>query len=119
MLKIASTEASVLIVDYSDNSDSSDDLTSTDDPPVEVISLLSRLKYPAKSDLSRKGKIQHNPPKGKKRSSTHHKKDPKVKASEHVKEFPNENLAVSGSHLFCNACREIFFLSKEAHFQTT
>ena len=73
---MASTEASVLIVDYSDNSDSSDDLTSTDDPPVEVISLLSRLKCPAKSDLSRKRKIQHNPPKGKRRTSTNHKKGP-------------------------------------------
>ena len=31
---MASTEASVLTVDSSDNSDSSDDLTSTDDPPV-------------------------------------------------------------------------------------
>ena len=56
---MASTEASGLTVDSSDYSDSSDDLTSTDDPPVEVISLLSKLKYPAKSDLSKKGKIQH------------------------------------------------------------
>ena len=61
-LKWPLQKASVLTVDSSDNSASSDDLTSTDDPPVEVISLLSRLKCPAKSDLSQKRKIQHNPP---------------------------------------------------------
>ena len=38
---MASTEASVLTVDSSENSDSFDDLSSTDDPPVEVISLLN------------------------------------------------------------------------------
>ena len=109
-LKWPLQKASVLTVESSDNSDSSDDLISTDDPPVEVISLLSRLKCPAKSDLSQKRKIQHNLPKGKKRSSTHHKKEPK--ASEHLKEFPNEDLAVSGSHLFCNACREILSVKR-------
>ena len=38
---MASTEASVLTVDSSDNSDSFVNFTSTDGPPVEVISLLN------------------------------------------------------------------------------
>ena len=83
-----------------------DEFENSTDPPVEIISLLDRLKCPAKSDLSRKRKIQSNPPKGKKRSTTQHKKDPKVKPIKRVKEYPIEQLTVSGGHLFCNACRE-------------
>ena len=88
--------------DLSSDSDISDaptdSGTGTSDP--KVVSLLSKLKAPSKSDLSRKRKVQH-PPKGKKRSSGHYSfNEPKVNPSQRVKEFPGEHLVLSFGKLW-------------------
>ena len=75
---------------------------------VKNYSILDRHREPSKSDLSRKRKINSNPPSGKRRSSgSYGLKEPKVKPSQRVSEFPNELLIVSAvGRLFCEACRE-------------
>ena len=82
--------------------------TSTSEPP----SILSRLRSPALSDLSRKRKVDANrvPPLGKKRASsqalnaTYVRKS--VKPAQRAHEFPGEHLVESVGSLFCRACRE-------------
>ena len=55
---------------------------------------------------------QNPPPKGK-RSRGAQPTDPKsVSATQRVSEFPNKNLTVSNSKLFCRACREELALKK-------
>ena len=73
-----------------------------------VGSLLSCLHRPTTSELSRKRKIDRNPPpKGKKRSRGASASDPKsVTPSQRVKQYTGENLTVSNKKLFCLACRE-------------
>ena len=82
--------------------------SSTDSRPV--VSLLEWLRAPTTSVLSRKRKIDVNPPPpvGKKRSKdTIGKFDPQsVKPSQRAKEFPGEELVDSAGKLFCRACRE-------------
>ena len=70
------------------------------------ISLLDRLWAPLPSELSRKRKIDTNPPpNGKRRSSARGDCDPKsVSPGQRVSEFPGE-LTVSTNHLFCKACQ--------------
>ena len=80
----------------------------TSEPP----SILSRLRSPALSDLSRKRKVDANrvPPLGKKRASsqalnaTYVRKS--VKPAQRALEFPGEHLVESVGSLFCRACRE-------------
>ena len=71
-------------------------------------SLLDVLKAPLASDLTRKRKIDSNPPVGQKRSRGQGSSEPKsVSAKDQVNEFPDECLTVSrGGKLFCSACRE-------------
>ena len=71
-------------------------------------SLLDVLKAPQASDLTRRRKIDSNPPVGQKRSRGHGSSEPKsVSAKDRVNEFPDECLTVSrGGKLFCSACRE-------------
>lgn len=73
-----------------------------------VNSLLSRLHRPTSSELSRKRKVDRNPPpKGKKPSRGASASDPKsVTPSQRVKQYTGENLTVSNKRLFCLACRE-------------
>ena len=69
------------------------------------------------SDLTRKRKIDSNPPVGQKRPRGQGSSEPKsVSAKDRVNEFPDECLTVSilldiyavsrGGKLFCSACRE-------------
>ena len=88
----------------SEDSESETELESSE--PV-VVSLLSRLRAPTKSDLSRKRKVQSNPPKGEKRSSgLHGISQPKVNPNQRVREFPDQGLTVQLGNLFCSVCRE-------------
>ena len=56
-----------VVVPDSDSEASGSDSEPLPDPEPPVVSLLSRLKAPTASELSRKRKILKNPPKGKKR----------------------------------------------------
>ena len=72
-----------------------------------VPSLLSVLRAPKLSDLTRKRKIQSNPGKRRKVSCSSSSSEPKgVTPQDRVKKFPNEQLSVSAGRLFCKACRE-------------
>ena len=73
-----------------------------------VPSLLSVLRAPRLSDLTRKRKTQTNYGKRKKTcSSSSASSDPKgVQPQDRVKKFPDEQLSVSAGKLFCKACRE-------------
>ena len=73
-----------------------------------VNNLLSYLHRPTSSELSRKRKVDRNPPpKGKKSSRGASTSDPKsVTPSQRVKQYTGENLTVSNKKLFCLACRE-------------
>ena len=66
------------------------------------------LKASQASDLTRKRKVDSNPPVGQKRSRGQGSSEPKsVSAKDRVNEFPDECLTVSrGGKLFCSACRE-------------
>ena len=75
-------------------------------------SLLSKLKCPAPSDLSRKRKVKSNPPKGLKRGKGMIATEPSIPPSTRVKEFPNEHLSVVSKKLFCQACRESVSVKK-------
>ena len=72
-------------------------------------SLLSVLRAPRLSDLTRKRKTQTNPGKPRKKTlpSSSVRSEPKgVKPHDRLKKFPNEQLSISAGKLFCNACRE-------------
>ena len=73
-----------------------------------VNSVLSHLHRPTSSELSRKRKVDRNPPpKGKKPSQGASASDPKsITPSQRVKQYTGENLTVSNKKLFCLGCRE-------------
>ena len=76
---------------------------------TSAISLLSVLKAPTPSDLTRKRKLQCNQAgkRKKTRPSSSIKSEPKgVKPQNRVKKYPNDSLSVSHGKLFCIACRE-------------
>ena len=81
-------------------------------PPHRSVSILQSLKAPKASDLTRKRKVDCNPPpKGKRKARGQGSSDPKtVSPGERVREFPDgEWLTVIGKgagKLFCTACRE-------------
>ena len=70
------------------------------------VSLLSVLKAPTPSDLSRKRKIARNLPVGKKRvKSTNSQSNSKTaKPQKRVNEFPKEPFTVESGKLFCRGC---------------
>jgi len=80
------------------------------------ISLLSVLKAPTQSDLSRKRKIARNLPVGKKRvKSTNSQGNPKTtKPQKRVNEFPKEPFTVESGKLFCQGCRKELPLKKSS-----
>lgn len=91
---------------------------------TRTASLLTILKAPRQSDLSRKRKVLVNPPPKGKRSSKrlNSKATIYIKPDQRVKEFPNEHLSVSNGKLFCEACREQLNLKKSSiinHTQST
>ena len=72
-----------------------------------VNTFLSRFKQPDPSYLTRKRKVQRNPPTGMKRSKGRTENDPKrVSEADRIKQFPNEHFTLSRGKLFCLACRE-------------
>lgn len=77
-----------------------------------VNSILDCLKCPTSSDLSRKRKLQTNPPKGRKRGKGEVAAEPSVSPSERVREFPEEKLSNVMGKLFCIACRENLSVKK-------
>ena len=87
---------------------------SSDQPETrnnEIFTVFNSLKAPKLSDLTRKRKVDSNPPpKGKRRARGEDANEPiTVTASQRVKEFPGESLATAGkggAKLFCTACRE-------------
>ena len=87
-----------------------------------VNSLLSCLHRPTSSELSRKRKVDRNPPaKGKKRSRGTSTSDPKsVTPSQSVKQYTGENLTVSNSNkkLFCLVCKQCILYNKTIHSNT-
>ena len=76
--------------------------------------MLDVLRAPQASELTRKRKIDCNPPTGKKTSRGQGSSEPKsVTPKQRVNEFPDECLTVSrGGKLFCSACREELSLRK-------
>ena len=92
--------------DCSSSKDSNTDIELESSEPA-VVSLLSRLRAPTNADLSRKRKVQSNPPNGKKRSShTQGISQPKVNPSLKIKEFQDQGLTFLLGKLFCSVCRE-------------
>ena len=75
---------------------------------VHVPSLLSQVRAPRKSDLTRPRKIQQNATKRTRKSKPSCSTDPaSISPAERVREFPNKALTVSAGKLFCSACREV------------
>ena len=76
-----------------------------------AVSLLSVLKAPTASDLSRKRKIARNPaPVGKRRAkSTNSQSNPRtIKPQQRVTEYPKEPFTVASGKLFCQGyCEEL------------
>ena len=87
------------------------------------VSLLSVLKAPNMSELSRKRKVTKNPPTGKRRARSSCPSNPKgIKPQQRVKEYPTEPFIVSSSKLFCQGCREELPLKKSSisyHIKST
>ena len=87
------------------------------------VSLLSVLKAPDMSELSRKRKIIKNPPSGKRRSRSSCQSNPKgIKPQQRVKEYPTEPFIISSGKLFCHGCREELPLKKSSisyHIKST
>ena len=88
-----------------------------------TVSLLSVLKAPDLSELSRKRKVMTNPPTGKKRAHSSCQSNPKgIKPQQRVKEYPAEPFVVSSGKLFCQGCREELPLKKSSiscHIKST
>ena len=111
-------------VSDSESDISDDNVEETPPEQSKIVSLLDRLKAPRASDLARKRKVHSNPPLGKKRSSGRvGAKEPKIKPSQRVSEFPNEELVVSAvGRLFCKACRETLSVKRSTisnHIKST
>ena len=102
------------ISDYEDVSDATSPMTDSEQGnkgemnSTSIPSLLSVLRAPKLSDLTRKRKIQSNPGKHKEVcASSSTSSEPKgVKAVDRVKKYLNEQLNVSAGKLSCKACRE-------------
>ena len=84
-----------------------------EDTATSPRSLLDVLRAPQASELTRKRKIDCNPPTGKKTSRGQGSSEPKsVTPKQRVNEFPDECLTVSrGGKLFCSACQSHHILS--------
>ena len=123
---VLSTESVAESIDDSDESDIDEEDEANGESRAEsgTILLLDRLKSPTPSDLARKRKVHCNPPTGKRRSSGRHgMKEPEIKSSQRVSEFPNEELTVSTlGRLFCKACRETLSVKRSTvanHMKST
>ena len=90
---------------------------------ANVQSLMSVLKAPKHSELSRSRRIAVNPKRPKRVSASGSSSDPQsVSPSQRAREFSSEYIGVSGGKLFCKACREELSLKKstiEKHVSST
>ena len=105
----ATPKSTTSTVSTSTSTSSVPSTTDTSGSSNTVNSFLSILHRPTSSELSRKRKVDRNPPpKGKKRSrGTASTNDPKsVTPSQRVRQYTGENLSVSNKKLFCLGCRE-------------
>lgn len=85
----------------------------TDESSTEVASIVSRLRRPTPSDLSRKRKVSSNPPKETKKGKGNVSSEPlNVSLEDRVREFPGEHLCRNLGKLVCNACREPISVKK-------
>ena len=88
-----------------------------------AVSLLSVLKAPGMSELSRKRKVKRNPPIGKKKAHSSCQSNLKgIKPQQRIKEYPAEPFIVSCGKLFCQGCREELPLKKSSisyHIKST
>ena len=96
--------------------------TYEENPGPSPLSILDVLRAPIHTELTRKRKIDSNPPpKGKRRARGEGSSEPKtVSPRQRLNEFPNECLAVygkEGSKLFCNACLEELSLRRKHCFE--
>ena len=87
---------------------------------ADIPTILNTLRSPKLSDLTRKRKVDCNPPpKGKRRARGEGANEPKtVTATQGVKEFPGEYLATAGkgsTKLFCTACRKELSIKKKRY----
>ena len=86
-----------------------------DEIQLQTSSLLSVLKAPKASNLSRKQVQAKNPPCGKRRCRGTSTYDPKgIGPAQRVREYPNEPFSVSNKKLFCKACREELSIKKSS-----
>ncbi len=91
--------------------DSSSSSVSTSAPSAR--SYLDVLQAPTLSDLTRKRRVNCNPPVGRNKSRGQGSSEPKsLSPRDRVTEFPEEGLTVSNGKLFCSACREELSLRK-------
>ena len=89
-----------------ENCSESSDYDGSNSSSSSVRTILSQLRSPTSSELSRKRRVDKNPPKGKRRSCARGKSDPKnVTPQQRVKKLSNVPLTVSNK-LFCLACRD-------------
>ena len=91
---------------------------------TETRTLLTVLRAPKASELSRKRKVASNPPSGKKTCQGTVASEPSnVSVHDPIKQFPDEPLTVNFSNkLFCKACRETLSLKKSiitAHIKSS
>ena len=107
-VQIISNEDTDLVGDVEDSPASVTPSYSSSDASAKVRSILDSLHRPTASELSRKRKIDRNPPpKGKRRSRGSCSSDPKsVTPQQRVRKYPEECFSVSNNKLFCLACRE-------------
>lgn len=85
--------------------------TESEDTTSSPLSILEVLKSPVHTELTRKRKVDFNPPpEGKRKARGEGSTEPKtISPRQRVTEFPDECLIVTGrerKRLFCNACRE-------------
>ena len=93
----------------SDPNDGNEACTSSQGTSSAVPSLLSKLRAPTQSELTRKRRVRVNPPPhaGVRKKKPACSTDPKsVSVMQRVKELPGEMLTNSAGKLFCSVCRE-------------
>ena len=103
---MAASEVEVVPASDRDSESESEVQQTSGTSNTTVVSLLDQLKAPKPSDLSRKRKVAVNPPCGKHlcKSTNVVTAVGTVKPQQRVAEFSGEQLIVSNSKHFCQAC---------------
>ena len=113
---IIETEEPVLVNSDGDEGNlTSSSRTEASETSSSTVSLLSILKAPTRSELSRKRLMARNPPRGKRKCRGKSIHDPtNIKPTQRIKEYPNEPFTVSKNKLFCKGCREELCIKKSS-----